>query len=256
MLWRRRRNSGSYPYLARLGIGVFSAPEPVRRGDYKAKLVPLLRSDFENDHCCGEGSSSFLPLKKRAGIVQGKHHLALHVLLDVHTEAGGAGMEEHHDHDDLQRGVHRDDGGSWGEQHVWDRGQCFYGCSGYLPCCRHKVLTLENVTCLHLINCSPSPAGSSPCSMSRTRCTWRTGSRARQVRLLSFSLSFLYFSSDCCPFHYHFFFIISVETGAFSILSLIFSGKTGVCIAQNGPGITNFVTGVAAAFWAHRCRQT
>lgn len=30
------------------------------------------------------------------------------------------------------------------------------------------------------------------------------------------------------------------------------TGKTGVCIAQNGPGITNFVTGVAAAFWAHR----
>jgi len=29
------------------------------------------------------------------------------------------------------------------------------------------------------------------------------------------------------------------------------TGKTGVCIAQNGPGITNFVTGVAAAFWAH-----
>ena len=25
----------------------------------------------------------------------------------------------------------------------------------------------------------------------------------------------------------------------------------GVCIAQNGPGITNFVTGVAAAYWAH-----
>ena len=25
-----------------------------------------------------------------------------------------------------------------------------------------------------------------------------------------------------------------------------------MCIAQNGPGITNFVTGVAAAFWAHR----
>ncbi len=29
------------------------------------------------------------------------------------------------------------------------------------------------------------------------------------------------------------------------------SGKTGVCIAQNGPGITNFVTSTAAAFWAH-----
>lgn len=29
------------------------------------------------------------------------------------------------------------------------------------------------------------------------------------------------------------------------------SGKHGVCIAQNGPGVTNFVTGVAAAFWAH-----
>ena len=29
------------------------------------------------------------------------------------------------------------------------------------------------------------------------------------------------------------------------------TGKTGVCIAQNGPGITNFVTGIAAAFWAH-----
>ncbi len=25
----------------------------------------------------------------------------------------------------------------------------------------------------------------------------------------------------------------------------------GVCIAQNGPGITNFVTGIAAAYWAH-----
>ena len=29
------------------------------------------------------------------------------------------------------------------------------------------------------------------------------------------------------------------------------SGRQGVCIAQNGPGITNFVTSVAAAFWAH-----
>ncbi len=29
------------------------------------------------------------------------------------------------------------------------------------------------------------------------------------------------------------------------------SGRPGVCIAQNGPGITNFVTGVAAAYWAH-----
>jgi len=29
------------------------------------------------------------------------------------------------------------------------------------------------------------------------------------------------------------------------------SGKHGVCVAQNGPGITNFVTGVAAAYWAH-----
>src|ERR1051326_3773463 len=27
--------------------------------------------------------------------------------------------------------------------------------------------------------------------------------------------------------------------------------RQGVCIAQNGPGITNFVTGVAAAYWAH-----
>ncbi|MBV9522765.1 MAG: sulfoacetaldehyde acetyltransferase [Alphaproteobacteria bacterium] len=29
------------------------------------------------------------------------------------------------------------------------------------------------------------------------------------------------------------------------------TNKHGVCIAQNGPGITNFVTGVAAAYWAH-----
>jgi sulfoacetaldehyde acetyltransferase len=29
------------------------------------------------------------------------------------------------------------------------------------------------------------------------------------------------------------------------------SGRHGVCIAQNGPGITNFVTSVAAAYWAH-----
>ena len=29
------------------------------------------------------------------------------------------------------------------------------------------------------------------------------------------------------------------------------SGRHGVCIAQNGPGITNFVTSTAAAYWAH-----
>lgn len=29
------------------------------------------------------------------------------------------------------------------------------------------------------------------------------------------------------------------------------SGRQGVCIAQNGPGITNFVTSIAAAYWAH-----
>jgi sulfoacetaldehyde acetyltransferase len=29
------------------------------------------------------------------------------------------------------------------------------------------------------------------------------------------------------------------------------SGKVGVCIAQNGPGVTNFVTSTAAAYWAH-----
>ena len=29
------------------------------------------------------------------------------------------------------------------------------------------------------------------------------------------------------------------------------TNRHGVCIAQNGPGITNFVTGVAAAYWAH-----
>jgi len=29
------------------------------------------------------------------------------------------------------------------------------------------------------------------------------------------------------------------------------TGKHGVCIAQNGPGITNYVTSVAAAYWAH-----
>ena len=29
------------------------------------------------------------------------------------------------------------------------------------------------------------------------------------------------------------------------------SGRHGVCIAQNGPGITNFVTACAAAYWAH-----
>src|SRR3990172_13436384 len=29
------------------------------------------------------------------------------------------------------------------------------------------------------------------------------------------------------------------------------SGRHGVCIAQNGPGVTNFVTALAAAYWAH-----
>merc|ERR550514_2666931 len=29
------------------------------------------------------------------------------------------------------------------------------------------------------------------------------------------------------------------------------SGKTGVCVAQNGPGISNFVTGIGAAMGAH-----
>src|SRR4029077_20368572 len=29
------------------------------------------------------------------------------------------------------------------------------------------------------------------------------------------------------------------------------SGRHGVCIVQNGPGITNFVTAVAGAYWAH-----
>ena len=29
------------------------------------------------------------------------------------------------------------------------------------------------------------------------------------------------------------------------------TGRHGVCMAQNGPGITNFVTSIAAAYWAH-----
>jgi sulfoacetaldehyde acetyltransferase len=29
------------------------------------------------------------------------------------------------------------------------------------------------------------------------------------------------------------------------------SGRLGVCIAQNGPGVTNLVTAIAAAYWAH-----
>ena len=29
------------------------------------------------------------------------------------------------------------------------------------------------------------------------------------------------------------------------------TGRHGVCVAQNGPGVTNFETGVAAAYWAH-----
>src|ERR1700674_2055422 len=28
-------------------------------------------------------------------------------------------------------------------------------------------------------------------------------------------------------------------------------GRPGGCIAQNGPGVTNLVTGIAAAYWAH-----
>jgi sulfoacetaldehyde acetyltransferase len=29
------------------------------------------------------------------------------------------------------------------------------------------------------------------------------------------------------------------------------TNRHGVCIAQNGPGVTNFVTAIAAAYWAH-----
>jgi len=29
------------------------------------------------------------------------------------------------------------------------------------------------------------------------------------------------------------------------------TNRPGVCVAQNGPGISNFVTGIAAAYWAH-----
>jgi sulfoacetaldehyde acetyltransferase len=29
------------------------------------------------------------------------------------------------------------------------------------------------------------------------------------------------------------------------------TGRHGVCIGQNGPGVTNFVTAIAAAYWAH-----
>src|ERR1700746_1434414 len=29
------------------------------------------------------------------------------------------------------------------------------------------------------------------------------------------------------------------------------SGRHGVCMGQNGPGITHFVTSIAAAYWAH-----
>lgn len=29
------------------------------------------------------------------------------------------------------------------------------------------------------------------------------------------------------------------------------TGKTGVCIGQNGPGITNFITGTLAAVYAN-----
>ena len=29
------------------------------------------------------------------------------------------------------------------------------------------------------------------------------------------------------------------------------TNRHGVCVAQNGPGVTNFVTAIAAAYWAH-----
>ncbi|MCH8138101.1 MAG: sulfoacetaldehyde acetyltransferase, partial [Proteobacteria bacterium] len=29
------------------------------------------------------------------------------------------------------------------------------------------------------------------------------------------------------------------------------SNRAGVCIGQNGPGVTNFVTAIAAAYWGH-----
>ena len=29
------------------------------------------------------------------------------------------------------------------------------------------------------------------------------------------------------------------------------TGKPGICIGQNGPGVTNFLTGLCAANWAH-----
>ena len=34
------------------------------------------------------------------------------------------------------------------------------------------------------------------------------------------------------------------------------SGRHGVCTGQNGPGISNCVTGIAAAFWAHSLRAS
>src|SRR4029078_8976817 len=36
-----------------------------------------------------------------------------------------------------------------------------------------------------------------------------------------------------------------------SVVSVRAAGRHGVCIGQNGPGITNFVTAIAAAYWAH-----
>ena len=51
----------------------------------------------------------------------------------------------------------------------------------------------------------------------------------------------------------HYCWIAVFRKGLVLLLTIlpIFLKHLGVCIAQNGPGITNFVTGVAAAYWAH-----